>query len=391
MKKVLIISSDYPYPANHGGRVDVFEKICSLKKMGYKVYLLSTVKYTPDAKDVEFMNSMLEMNILLDRNKSLLSLFSLLPYQISSRKNNFQLSRAVETFKNIKFDYCIVEGHYCLEVFNRLKRDIIFNKKFLRFHNDEIKYFRELSQSSNNLLKKLFFRIESFKFLLFERLFIEQFGFNKFLHISIDECKKYEILYPNKNTFLPASLNVDKIIPYKEKINNNVLFLGSLFMPNNIESLIWYLENIHDKLCNKYDDYLLMIAGNTRGMDLLKFKKYLSKFQRIDFIDTPKTTNFLYNESTIFINPMLSGAGVKLKTINAIQNGLPIVSTSIGNEGTGFINGKDILIADTPDDYYQYICLLLEDKVKRAELVKNAQKFIKECYDQEKNLLEIFK
>jgi hypothetical protein len=82
---------------------------------------------------------------------------------------------------------------------------------------------------------------------------------------------------------------------------------------------------------------------------------------------------------------MLHGAGVKLKTINAIVNGLLLVSTSIGVEGIGLIDKEMYFNADTPKTFYESIIAIfnLSDQRKK-DIVKKAQKLL-----MDNNYLEI--
>lgn len=180
-----------------------------------------------------------------------------------------------------------------------------------------------------------------------------------------------------KNYFLPASVDTSDFTCYQFKKNKTVLFVGSLFMPNNIEGLRWYLKNIHGSLCQVFDDYKLLIAGNTKGINVEEFNRFLRKYRRIEFIDSPESLDDIYFRSCVFINPMLSGAGVKLKTINAVKFGLPIVSTKIGNEGTGLIDTDDIVIAENEKSFLDGVIYLLRNENERKRIVINSQTYIK--------------
>ncbi|KIM02624.1 MAG: hypothetical protein KN64_14640 [Sulfurovum sp. AS07-7] len=386
-KKILIIASDFPYPPNHGGRVDVFERIKVLKSLDYQVSLVSTIKTQPNKDEMSYMENFIEDNLLIKRRQSIFDLFSCKPYQVTSRNNHKDIKVVLKNIRNETFDACIVEGHYGLDLFESINRSCNINKKYLRVHNDERKYFKELAKSTNNILKKIFYYLESIKFSYYEKNFFKKNIIKACLHVSDDEYKIYKNNYQFINhIFLPASVDVNDFKKYTKKNNKTVLFIGSLFMPNNIEGLMWYLKNIHNNLCKIFQDYNLVIAGNSKGFDVQSFIETLNKFTNIIFYDSPENLDDLYLESCVFINPMLSGAGVKLKTINAVKYGLPIVSTEIGNEGTGLIHKSHLLVAKNDNDFLQHMIHLLEDESLRNSLVLNAQRFLLENYNQTKNL-----
>ncbi len=386
-KKILVIASDFPYPPNHGGRVDIFERLKVLKELKFEIYLISTVKISPSNDELIYMDKLLVRSFILHRKQSFVALFSLKPYQVTSRNNIDDIDIILNSVKDIKFNACIIEGHYCLEIYDKISNNCTINQSFLRVHNDETKYFCELAKSTKNILKKIFYYVESLKFTFLEKYFFKKNIISACLHISSDELIKYKNKYSFlEHIFLPASVDIKEFVTYKKNNDKTVLFIGSLFMSNNIEGLMWYLRNVHNKLCRLHSDYKLIIAGNTKGIRINSFIETINKFKYIDFYDSPDNLDYLYEQSMIFINPMLSGAGVKLKTINAVKYGLPIVSTKIGNEGTGLINKQDILVAEDEQSFFDNIILLLSDEVEREKIVNNSQLYIKNTYNQIENL-----
>lgn len=391
-KKILVIASDFPYPPNHGGRVDIFERLKVLKELEFEIYLISTVKYSLSDDEVTYMDKLVTRNFIIYRKQSILNLFSLNPYQVTSRNSKYQLDHITKDIKNIKFDLCLIEGHYCLEIFHKIKDNCTINKSYLRVHNDEKKYFSELAKSTKNILKKIFYSIESIKFSFFEKEYFKKNIIDTCLHISDNELIRYKNYFQNiHHIFLPASVDIQQFIMYKRKDNKKVLFIGSLFMSNNIEGLMWYLGNVHNNLCQLFSDYKLVIAGNTKGININHFSETLANYTNIEFYDSPDNLDDLYEQSSIFINPMLSGAGVKLKTINAVKYGLPVVSTKIGNEGTGLIDKRDILVAEDEKAFFNNIVLLLANEEERKKIVNGSQLYIKKTYNQIENLKGIFK
>ena len=170
----------------------------------------------------------------------------------------------------------------------------------------------------------------------------------------------------------------------------NVIFVGSFFMVNNIEGIQWYLEKVHP-LLNDIENYKLILAGNSKNEDISWLYKACAQFDNVDIYDSPTDLGPIYDQGAVFVNPMLHGTGVKLKTIQAVQNSLPVVSTTVGNQGTGLIPERDILVANDPKLYASHIRTLLNDKEYARKLVEAGQKTLIVHYNQEtilKNYLE---
>jgi glycosyltransferase involved in cell wall biosynthesis len=72
---------------------------------------------------------------------------------------------------------------------------------------------------------------------------------------------------------------------------------------------------------------------------------------------------------------------MRVKILNALAQGLPIVSTTLGCEGIAVESGRHLLIADTPEAFAQATIRLLEDKMLASELGKNGRQLVQSTYD----------
>ncbi len=87
--------------------------------------------------------------------------------------------------------------------------------------------------------------------------------------------------------------------------------------------------------------------------------------------------------SSVCVVPMTVGGGTRLKILEAMALGTPVVSTSKGAEGLDVVHGQDIIIADDPGDFAQAVLSLLQDKDLRAKLAANGRRLVEERYSWE--------
>lgn len=374
MKKILWICSDLPFPATHGGRVDMWERIKIASSLGYIIDLVVTIKDDEEISNIIY--HYVRTVTLVKRSSNILNFLSLKPFQVTSRKNLNKLKLLYE-----KYDLLFLESEYVYEILNN--KNIYYNHVALRIHNDEYKYFIGLAKSTNNIFHKIYYYIDAFKFKFFCPLV--HFKVESLLFISNSECEKNK--NRNKSRYHPTPAVEKNSYIYKKDLN--VLFVGSFFMQNNQEAIEWYISKIHPKLLS-IPSYKLVLVGNSKGVDQIYFDRILEN-SKVEVHKSPADLSSFYQSAMLFINPMLNGAGVKIKTINAIENGLPVVSTSIGAEGIGLINGKDFLLADSASVFEKSILKIYSDEKLRKDLVENASKKIVNndvIIDQLKNLFE---
>jgi glycosyltransferase involved in cell wall biosynthesis len=89
-----------------------------------------------------------------------------------------------------------------------------------------------------------------------------------------------------------------------------------------------------------------------------------------------------YLEQTgVMIVPLRAGGGMRVKILNALSRGLPLVSTTLGCEGIAVEAGRHLLIADTPDDFARASLRLLNNRALADELGRNGRRLAEDRYD----------
>lgn len=366
--KVLVVSGFFPYPTHFGGAFDILERIIGLKKLGLEIDLLCTHKEMPKQEDIDYVKTIVNTLILVQRENKISDLFKIKPLQVESRKK-------LKTIKlSINYDFAVIETEYVGKILEN--KTFKANKIFLRIQNNESIYFKELSKSTDGFLNKIYYYSDSIKFKYYSSKIFKIV--DRLWFISNDEVKSkhYEEEIKLKSIHLPSPIN--SIFLTQKLSNKNVLFVGSLFMPNNIEGLEWFLQNVHPKLL-KTEEYELFIVGGSGDRTEEYFINKFKNYSKVKLYCNVKYLDEFYSNSSVFINPMLHGAGVKLKTINAVVNGLPIVSTTKGSEGIGLIDKEMFFRADDAENFYEGILNFFEMKKEdKLEMVLKSQKYLKE-------------
>jgi len=156
-----------------------------------------------------------------------------------------------------------------------------------------------------------------------------------------------------------------------------LLFIGSLDYIPNQEGLIWFIENVWKKFPHAFHDCLFYIAGRNAPLQL---KKYLNR-QPVKYVGEVDDAFRFMHSGGVMVVPLLSGGGIRVRIIEAMALGLPVVTTSIGAEGLDVSDGSNILIADDPEVFSNAVTRLLENQSFFASMGKNARLFIEEKMD----------
>jgi len=363
---ILIVSGFFPYPPTHGGMIDVWKRLEGLYNLGYTIDLVYTSKETPNNEHLNYVNSFTRELFKVERKNKAIQLINKKPLQVVSRKG----LQYVHIHKS--YDYLILEGDYVGEIIKN--KSIKYNNLIVRSHNNESLYFDNLSKSTNHLVKKIYYKLESLKFKKYSKtLYLTS---TSIWFISKNEELDFNKKNKNHHTvWLPVPFAISEV--KKQSLNTKtVLFIGSLFMENNIEAIKWYLNHIHTELIAKAKDYEFIIAGSLGDTTEKSIQKMVQGYKKVSLHLNRKDISSLYEQASVFINPMLHGAGVKVKSINAIINGLPLVSTTIGIEGIGLKVKEHFFLANTKEEFKNSILTVFTKKDKAQKMVNASQQYL---------------
>ena len=88
-----------------------------------------------------------------------------------------------------------------------------------------------------------------------------------------------------------------------------------------------------------------------------------------------------YNQASLSIVPLKTGSGTRLKILESMSYGVPVVSTSQGAEGIEYTDSFDIIIGDEEKAFAESVIKLIKNKERRLSIQKNARKLVRSKYD----------
>lgn len=166
-----------------------------------------------------------------------------------------------------------------------------------------------------------------------------------------------------------------------ETINRNIIFYGAMSRPENYLSAIWLLEKVKP-LVEDLNIHYLIIGGNPPEC----LKKYASKDVTITgFVDDIEP---YFSNSLCLVAPLILGAGIKIKILEAMSAGIPVLTNTIGIEGIFAKNGKEFFFCETPEEYAESIRNLVSSKFDFKVFENNSKSFIEENFNYNKSAEE---
>jgi sugar transferase (PEP-CTERM/EpsH1 system associated) len=155
---------------------------------------------------------------------------------------------------------------------------------------------------------------------------------------------------------------------------NSLIFTGSFSYFPNHEAMVWFLREVYPHIQAQVPDVRLSITGDHGGRPLPP----ASNVTLTGFVDDVLP---LIVRSWCSVVPLHTGGGTRLKILEAMALGTPVVATSKGAEGLEFESGKHLLVADKPEAFAQMVIHLLKEPELRQQIVDNAYQLVQEKYD----------
>ena len=270
------------------------------------------------------------------------------------------------------YDYIIVESAYLLVYIDALK-GIFKGKIILRAPNVEYKIWEDFTRFSTSLFKRKMYGYLTYKLKKFELTAIAKT--DQVLAITENDKMQFQkdgIHVPI--TVIPFGIEQNlTVIP--EIKANKIFFLGAFNWKPNLDAALFLIQEIVPELINIYPKLELHLAGTYMPAS---FKAFNSKHIIIHG-KVESSSEFVLNHG-ILVAPIFSGSGVRIKIVEALSKGIPVVASTIAMQG---IDETSALIADTKNEFIQKIGLLINNLEIQENLQQKAITTIQEKFSME--------
>lgn len=159
--------------------------------------------------------------------------------------------------------------------------------------------------------------------------------------------------------------------PREEKM---LIFAGSMNYAPNHEAMTWFTGDMLPEIRKRVPGSKLLITGDGNH-------QHLPSEDGVIRTGLVPDIQRLVSSSTVSLVPIRRGGGTRLKVLEAMALGTPIVSTTKGMEGLTVFSDEHALIADGRDEFVEATIRLLEDSSLRRRLAHNARQLVREKYE----------
>lgn len=361
----------------------VYNTIKGLLNLGVEITLFSInpKKYRVDVEDIDdpLFGKIKFYSVDLDTGVNvygaLLNIFSNQSYNVSRYYDEDAARLLAEVLKENDFDIIQFEGLFVVPYLDVVKEHSKA-KVIYRAHNIEFDVWERIAMTEKFTPRRSYLQFLARRLKVYET---EQI--NRFHQVfAISEQDRQSILRFGSATALevfPVALDFEKYVTDPSKTSFPTLFhLGAMDWRPNREGLEWFLDEIWPDIEKLNSELRFYIAGKNMPKQFFEYDSDNlvvegEVFDAVEFI----------NSKAIMIVPLLSGSGMRVKIIEGMAMSKCIIATSMAAEGIRCEHGKDILIADTADEFYRAILQCITNPKKWKEIGENARKTVERDHD----------
>jgi polysaccharide biosynthesis protein PslH len=373
--KILFLSRWFPYPMNNGSKIRIYNLLRGLSRH-HELTLLSFADQpgvSPEAPEIRAVCSKVQVVPWREFD----------PATTRARLGflNFKPRSVVDTFSPEMaraITWTLAEEKHDLIIASQLQMAAYyphFRNVPAVFEELEIGLFHDQAFSADGKI-----RLRQALTLFKLRTYLSRL-LDSFQACTVASVQEHQLLLRNFPGFrkpveiIPNCLNMDE---YKnitaEKQANTLIFTGPFKYHANYDAMKWFVGDVFPLVLERVPDAHLIITGDHQNLPLPSTKN----ITLAGYVDDVKS---LIASNTVSIAPLLSGGGTRLKILEAMALGTPVVATSKGAEGLDARSGEHLLIADSAGDFAGSTVRLLKEAGLRQQLAVNSQKLVREKYD----------
>lgn len=382
--KILQIINRFPWPLKDGGALGYYNFTKGYHDAGVDLTLavLNTSKHF-----VELDKLPIEVRELADIHLSYIDnrinpvdalknlLFSKESYHVV-RFISQDFERLLEKLcREKEFDVIVFESVFVAPYLD-VVRKYSHAKCILRQYNVEYEIWQSLADIEKNPIKKWYLEVLSRRLKSFEVAQLNKF--DGLTCVTQQDANVFNALGCYKPIHIaPVGIDMQRLKPDHSHLEMPSLFhIGSMdWMPNQ-EAVVWFIENVWQKLTLQFPQLKFYIAG--RNMP-----DYFKKYHGGNIIvlgEVEDAIAFMQSKS-IQIVPLFSGSGIRVKILEGMALSKCIVTTPLGVQGIEVENNKELMIVNDADSFIMALSLLINNPQKIIELGSNARDLAKHLYN----------
>lgn len=380
--RILVITDSVPYPLYSGDRLRVYNLMRRMAEE-HEVSLATLNEDPSDVASVEHLKTFCKHVITSPeiRKRRVAYIPGLVRYGLSGipmelyfKHSDVLEQQIVELVEQEQFDIIQIE-HSHMGLYLEILPSSDRSKHVWVYHNAMFQQYDRIADHHTKLTRKARARLHSMMLHRWEPRYGERFD----QCIAVSEIDRDLLLAENPNLQIEVVPNgvdteLHTPLPY-EAADPSVMFVGKMSYPPCTDAAVYLGDTLFPKLQKRIPELELWLVGREPVPEVTRLES-----PRIHVTGQVESVVPYYERSQVALVPLRSGGGTRLKILEAMALGRPVVSTAVGAEGLDVTDGENILIADDPDEFIEKTYQVMTDEALRKRIVANGRHLVERSY-----------
>lgn len=381
--KIVVVAPRFPFPLDKGDRLTIYHLLKFFSER-HQVSLVCFLEPDQDPAWVEKVEPFCERVELvpLSKPRAYANCLLGLPSRTPMQMQYYSDPRVHEAVRDVVAD---VQPDLLYAHTIRMGQYIEGLRDYARVLAMQISMtlnYRRLAERADNPLSKLFFGVEYQKVRNYEAEFARKF--DKILLISKHDLDAIEQKTPLTNVFYsPHGVDFAFFTPDEDAVKepHSLIFTGNMNYAPNVDAALYFYRDIFPLVREQVPDAHFKIVGASPAPEIAA----IADDEAVTVTGRVPDLRTYMNSAQVAIDPLRIGAGLQNKVLEGMSMGLPMVITSVANEGIQAVPDQNVLIGDTPETFAQQTVKLLQDAELRTQIGAAARQFIVQNWSWEKH------
>lgn len=381
---ILVLSPWLPWPLHDGGRIRIFETLRCLSRR-HSVTLVTSVCRPEEVEQASVLKDFCESVVTAVVSNRTGAVVTRLSRGVLSRRPLIQsfyydtrlAGKIRDLTGRVTFDVIQVEFPFLTPYLSAIEPRSRA-KKILTMHNIESLRFERELQLAHWGKRRLVLLGNHIFFREWERKALRQF--DGIVTVSDLERAWVQDHIPGAAVeVVPNGVDTEYFHPDSLAFENSpyIIFTGAMDYPPNIDAARWFCNETLPAMRRSIPNIRLKIVGKNPHPQVFE----LGKRSGVEVTGTVPDIRSYVAGARALVVPLRSGGGTRLKILEAMALGRPVISTTVGAEGLDVTPGTDILIADDPQQFVKSIQLLLSAPEASEKIGEAGRRLVVEKYD----------
>jgi len=378
--RALFLTWQFPFPADSGGTIKTASIFDYLRRR-HEVHLLCLRRGPLSAEQARWAAALAGLETVpLNRGRTPLNLvrsyLSRLPLSVERNRSRHMRRLVEERLAEGQYDATFVDGWLMAQYLP----DAFPGLALLHQHNAEHVIWRRQGERQRNPLLRAVLRLEYERVRRYEAAILPRFdtvfavsAADREALIDLGAQPERVCILPN----LPDPALLERPALSFAQTEPLLLYFGTLSWQPNIEGLQYLLRYVFPLLRRRIPDARLVVAGKGASADL---QRLAGRTDGVEFQGPIQDPEPLYRRARLFVEASPTGGGTRLKVLNALARGLPVVASPEGAEGLDAVPGHHLLVAGDPESMAAAMARLIADDGLWRTLSENARALVRRLY-----------